>query len=54
MNAIVIAQPTKRKQPQPAPAWQLYQGSQQILLQQGLAAVWGRFGFRRSEERRGG
>lgn len=46
VNAIVIAQPTKRKQPQPAPAWQVYQGSQQLLVQQGLTAVWDRFGFR--------
>ncbi|HWI52215.1 MAG TPA: hypothetical protein VNT01_08735 [Symbiobacteriaceae bacterium] len=46
MKALVIAQPTKRKRPGPAPAWELYQGSQQQLVQQGLQAVWNRFGFR--------
>lgn len=46
MKAIVIAQPTKRKQPQAAPAWRLYRGSQQLLVQQGLEAVWERYGFR--------
>lgn len=45
-RAVVIAQPTKRKQAHPAPAWQLYQGSQQRLVQQGLGAVWERYGFR--------
>lgn len=45
-RVVVIAQPTKRKQPQPAPAWQLYQGSQQRLVQQGLGAVWERYGYR--------
>jgi hypothetical protein len=43
---MVVAQPTKRKQPAPAPAWRLYQGSQQQLVQQGLEAVWERYGFR--------
>jgi hypothetical protein len=46
MKAIVIAQPTKRKQLDPTPAWRLYRGSQQLLVQQGLAAVWARYGFR--------
>jgi hypothetical protein len=46
MKAIVIAQPTKRKQPEATPAWRLYRGSQQLLVQQGLAAVWARYGFR--------
>lgn len=46
MRAIVIAQATRRKQPEPVPAWRLYQGSQQQLVQQGLQAVWDRFGFR--------
>lgn len=45
-RALVIAQPTKRKQPHPSPAWRLYTGSQQRLVQQGLEAVWDRFGFR--------
>ena len=46
MKALVIAQPTRRKRPGPAPAWELYQGSQQQLVQQGLQAVWNRYGFR--------
>jgi len=46
MRAVVIAQATRRKQPRPAPAWLLYQGSQQQLVQSGLAAVWERYGFR--------
>lgn len=46
MRALVIAQPTKQKQAEPSPAWQLYQGSQQKLVQEGLRAVWDRFGFR--------
>lgn len=46
MKALVIAQPTKRKQAQASPAWQLYQGSQQKLVQEGLSLVWSRFGFR--------
>ncbi len=46
MRAVVIAQPTKRKQAEPSPAWRLYQGSQQQLVQQGLEAVWARYGFR--------
>lgn len=46
MRALVIAQPTKRKQEQVSPAWQLYRGSQQLLVQRGLAAVWERYGFR--------
>lgn len=46
MRALVIAQATRAKQPGPVPAWQLYQGSQQQLVQQGLRAVWDRFGFR--------
>jgi hypothetical protein len=46
MRAVVIAQSTRRKYPGPVPAWQLYRGSQQQLVQQGLSAVWERFGFR--------
>lgn len=46
MKAIVIAQPTKQKQAEPSPAWRLYQGSQQLLVQSGLQAVWDRYGFR--------
>lgn len=46
MSALVIAQPTKAKLPAAAPAWRLYQGSQQQLVQQGLEAVWARHGFR--------
>jgi hypothetical protein len=42
----VIAQPTKRKRLEASPAWQLYQGSQQRLVQAGLAQVWERYGFR--------
>ncbi|HWI63629.1 MAG TPA: hypothetical protein VNT75_17480 [Symbiobacteriaceae bacterium] len=44
--ALVIAQPTRAKQQGPAPAWQLYRGSQQRLVQDGLRTVWDRFGFR--------
>lgn len=46
MRTIVIAQPTKRKSDSPSPAWRLYQGSQQRLLQDGLQAVWDRYGHR--------
>lgn len=46
MRALVIAQPTKQKQAVPSPAWQLYQGSQQRLVRDGLQAVWARYGFR--------
>lgn len=46
MRTLVIAQPTKRKQPEPAPAWRLYTGSQQRLVQEGLALLWERFGHR--------
>lgn len=46
VRAIVIAQPTKRKRPEPSPAWRHYQGSQQLLVQHGLEAVWARYGFR--------
>lgn len=46
MKALVIAQATRAKQAGTVPAWLLYQGSQQQLVQQGLQAVWDRFGFR--------
>lgn len=46
MKAVVIAQATRRKQPGPTPAWRLYQGSQQQLVQAGLQAVWERHGCR--------
>jgi hypothetical protein len=46
MRAVVIAQATRRKQSGPTPAWRLYRGSQQQLVQEGLAEVWDRFGFR--------
>jgi hypothetical protein len=46
VKAIVIAQPTKRKRPDPTPAWRLYQGSQQQLVQAGLGPIWERYGFR--------
>lgn len=46
MSALVIAQPTRRKLPVAAPAWRLYQGSQQQLVQQGLEAVWAAHGHR--------
>jgi hypothetical protein len=46
VKALVVAQATRAKQDGPVPAWQLYQGSQQQLVQQGLRAVWDRFGFR--------
>lgn|GEM_PF-5438897 len=46
MRAVVIAQPTKRKLSEPSPAWRLYTGSQQRLVQEGLSLVWERFGHR--------
>jgi hypothetical protein len=46
MRAIVIAQPTRRKRPEPAPAWRLYAGSQQLLVQDGLSHLWARVGHR--------
>lgn len=46
MRAMVIAQPTKQKRPEPAPAWRLYAGSQQRLMQEGLSLLWERFGHR--------
>ncbi len=46
MRTILIAQPTKRKRSEPVPAWRLYDGSQQRLVQEGLALVWERFGYR--------
>jgi hypothetical protein len=46
VKALVIAQATRAKQAGPVPAWQLYQGSQQQLVQQGLQAVWDQFGLR--------
>lgn len=52
MKALVIAQPTKRKRPDPSPAWQLYQGSQQQLVQAGLRVVWDRYGFRQMIDER--
>ncbi|HYG60580.1 MAG TPA: hypothetical protein VD902_21110, partial [Symbiobacteriaceae bacterium] len=42
----MIVQATRRKQARPSPAWQLYRGSQQLLVQAGLRAVWERYGFR--------
>ena len=52
MRAVVIAQATRRKQPGPSAAWRLYQGSQQQLVQAGLAAVWERYGFRQLVDER--
>jgi hypothetical protein len=52
MRALVIAQATRRKQAGPTPAWRLYQGSQQQLVQAGLAAVWERYGFRQLVDER--
>lgn len=46
MRTIVIAQPTKRKRPESTPAWRLYDGSQQRLVQEGLSLLWDRFGHR--------
>jgi hypothetical protein len=46
MRAIVIAQPTKQKRPEPTPAWRLYAGSQQRLVQEGLSLLWERYGHR--------
>lgn len=46
MRTVVIAQPTKRKRPAPSPAWRLYDGSQQRLVQEGLSLLWERFGHR--------
>ncbi|MFZ5813941.1 MAG: hypothetical protein ACOY93_01380 [Bacillota bacterium] len=46
MRAIVVAQPTRRKRSAPTPAWQLYDGSQQRLVREGLSLVWERYGHR--------
>lgn len=46
MRAIVIAQPTKQKRAVPSPAWRLYDGSQQRLMQEGLSLLWDRYGHR--------
>ncbi|MFZ5824801.1 MAG: hypothetical protein ACOY94_10770 [Bacillota bacterium] len=46
MRTVVIAQPTRRKRPEPSPAWRLYDGSQQRLVQEGLSLLWDRYGHR--------